>query len=186
MTTAKSLTKDQEMALKTLDNMEEIVRNEMMRHVGYLGDEVDATLAESGAICGGLQACAIGSMILAHPTFGRETRKLGWGREGYRNYRYGSEAHHRREDAFARGVANLASVREEEYEKWPGLSLAHDALNMAADEYMADNGVMGRRTHFPSEIEQLFESAYMGNLEAHEMDHEMLGVIERAKEIVLA
>lgn len=53
-------------AVNILGRMESIVRNEMLTRGVYVTDHiVDPELAEQGAICGGRQACMVGSMWLA-------------------------------------------------------------------------------------------------------------------------
>lgn len=57
----RSLTTDEILA-----NMREIAENDMIQHVGYYSPDISRNdLAESGAICGGHQACAVGSLYLA-------------------------------------------------------------------------------------------------------------------------
>lgn len=54
-------------ALKTLDGMVEITKNEMLARGVYFSDQVvRRDLAESGALCGGRRACLIGSAWVAY------------------------------------------------------------------------------------------------------------------------
>lgn len=53
-------------AIKTLNGVIQIARNEQLRRGVYISDEiVNERLAAKGAICGGHQACFVGSLFIA-------------------------------------------------------------------------------------------------------------------------
>lgn len=62
-----TITKDTKVeAVAILDRMLEVVDNDMLARVGYVSSTiVRPDLAEQGAVCGGHNACAIGSLYLA-------------------------------------------------------------------------------------------------------------------------
>lgn len=100
-------------AIAICDGMREIARNEMLTRGTYVTDEiVRPDLAQSGAICGGHQACAVGSMLLAAGVRRR--------RNEYNNvYLPGADVD-RRADYLRRH---------------PHIKAAYDALNEAAERY---------------------------------------------------
>ncbi len=55
----------QDDAIKILDGIEEISRNQMLVRGTYITDVVDQDLAAAHSICGGRQACMVGSMWIA-------------------------------------------------------------------------------------------------------------------------
>lgn len=125
-----TLTKEQE-ALKALDGMEEIVRNEMVIRGTYATDDiVNSELLDS--ICGGRQYCAIGSLW------------VGYG------FKYDAE-----EGLI--GVGDDEYERNDFVDEHPGLRVALDALNARAQKYMDKHEIAGA-SGFNDPIEALFEA----------------------------
>jgi hypothetical protein len=60
------MSRTQEKALATCDGVIEIAKNEMLVRGNYITGIVDDKLKQQGAICGGRQACLVGSLYLAH------------------------------------------------------------------------------------------------------------------------
>lgn len=125
-------------ALEVLDGMDEIVRNEMVRRGVYVTAEiVNPDLREQGAVCGGRQACAIGSAYLAAGV------RLKRDEDG---------------DLVLPGVEQRE--RDEFLRRRPALRTALEALNAEADAYIARNKleefISGAFWH--DSIEALFES----------------------------
>jgi hypothetical protein len=168
-------------AEETLDRMAEIVRAEMTVRLSYVGSIVRPDLAESGAICGGRQHCAIGALWVAH---------------GVPYLRDADD-----DDVDLPGVAQ--SERLDFLDRDPELALAHDALGAAADAFAersgrrpisVDLGYPGLSYAYPpesapsyrygfssvSKIEALFE----GMIDLSKDD--LLGVVLDARERVAA
>lgn len=59
-------TKAQDKALDTCDGVIEIAKSEMLTHGFYVSDVVNLKRKKAGAICGGRQACLVGSEYLAY------------------------------------------------------------------------------------------------------------------------
>lgn len=154
--------------LAALDGMAEIARAEMMRQVGYL--EMNVKPSRKDSICGGHQACAIGSLWLAAGIRIRRT-------SGYIELPGASPG------ARSRFVQNRPVLRH---------SLAF--LNEAAVEYMARHNVVGHDVLDYDAVESLFESPWFDNHAATEDDETgykarrraMLSVIASAKRKVKA
>lgn len=134
-------------ALKALDGMLEIERNEMLVRGEYISVEIDDELAERGAICGGHRACLVGSLWLGYGVK-PEKGTFCWGEEFYKLP--GTED----------GRAAFLSRR-------PGLKVAYDALNDAAERCVSralsnadyeDFHGEARRVYSGSLAETLFES----------------------------
>lgn len=64
-------------ALETCDGVINIAKNEQLVQGQYLTDVRNPKLAESGAICGGHQACLVGSLYIANGI--PISEMLGWG-----------------------------------------------------------------------------------------------------------
>lgn len=113
-----------EKALKALDGMAEVVKNEMLVHNTYVSDTVvDPVLAEKGAICHGHAACAIGSLWLG----ARVRMELDCECQGIKYWEMPGTA---------------PSEREEFVARRPGLRLALDALNEEAHKYGERHGLI--------------------------------------------
>lgn len=139
MTAVAELDAVQITALRALEGMAEVVRNEMLAQGRYVRHLTRPDLAASGAICGGHQACAIGALWMGA---GIKPRRDVWGEwmlEG----------------------ADDSSNRDVFLEDRPGLRLAYNALNDAADRYVHDHD-LSPTASFSSSMERLFES-----LDAH-------------------
>lgn len=159
-------------AVKSLDGMAEIVRNEMLVKGHYVTSVVRPDMASS--VCGGRRYCAVGALWAAGGVRVDASGELP-----------GVEEHAR--DGF------LAHR--------PGLRLAYEALNEAARAYIdgLPAGTVGRdvmgspavfvgepgREEFNAPIERLFE---MGPWDAgtDAGRRELLGVIEDARRRVMA
>jgi hypothetical protein len=128
-----------EEAREVLARMATIVKNEMLVHNEYVTDRVERPdLAETGAVCGGRRACAVGALYLAA---GVRPRRMEYG-------------------ASLPGV--LPENRRAFLRRRPALKLAYDELNAAAGRYAARNGIEhgeGREFAYGDSglLEQLFE-----------------------------
>lgn len=131
-----------EKAIKVLDRMSTVVKNDMLTRGEYVTQSViSKKLAEEGAICQGRKACAIGSLWLAYGVRikGKNGSLVLPGAESASRY-----ATHR-----------------------PALKLALNALNAEATDFIEKNpkvlSVFNRRGvtgAYREPIEQLFEGAY--------------------------
>lgn len=142
-------------AIETLRNMRTIAENEMMVQGIYISDDVDDALRDEGAICGGHQACAIGSLWLA----------------------YGIKPVSGDIGVFLPDVSEGARFRILDRE--PELGIALDALNVEATKFMNEHDVEGNRS-FTEPIESLFESEHWDDQQALTAD--MITVINNAME----
>lgn len=168
-------------AIRSLDGMAEIVAKEMLVKGDYVGDEIDADLKAQGAICGGHKYCAIGSLWAGagiHPK-----------RDVY-TYISGDK-----DVIFSLpGVTNRE--RDSFLDKHPGLKVAYDALNEAAEDFISEHEVPEElldRHQFSAAVEALFEGAYADDEwnpsnEGFEGigSPELLEIIEDAKQRVAA
>lgn len=156
----------QEKALDTLDGMKEIVEHEMIERGSYSTAEIiDRDLYEKGAVCGGRRYCAIGAMVVAYgiPSHQESQGRYPW------------------EQTVDFGMA-VSGGRRSYYKKHPGLDIAHDALNEAADQYAKQYGLgMPGGT---SAIEDLFESNPFFD-DTEEGRVVLCGIIDNAKAIIL-
>lgn len=157
-----------EKAVRALDNMKVIVKNDMLEQGVYLTEEVvDPKLAERGAVCGGHKACAVGSLWLGYgiKMQGPKDERI---LPGVYVNTYGSE--------------DLVD-RDTFLKSRPGLKLAYDALNEAADKFIDKNDLENDLDHsFGAKIEALFEGTY--DEKVHRKD--MLQIINNAKRNILA
>lgn len=152
-------------AVTILEGMEQIAERNMLIHGRYVTAEVHSPeLAQSGAVCRGHKACAIGSLYLA-----------GGVRMTYEKTNSGIM------------LANMPGVDEEDRAEFlrnrPALRAAYDALNEAADRFIKRNGVKFPydRT-FNASIEALFEE---GTLDGRSINApELTRVIKSARRSV--
>ncbi len=145
-----------------LDRMAQIVDNDMLVRGDYVENEVTRPdLAESGAICGGHRACAIGSLWIAG----------------------GLDP----ENAYVKGTPDpFAYDRRETYlSDKPALRRAHAALCSAAEDYgdRRDLFVAGD-AFWPDPLEALFETGEDDDGPIN--PRELLTVIDMAREILVA
>lgn len=169
-------------AEETLQRMLVIAEAEMLIRGSYITSDID--LDRVDAPCGGRQACAVGSLVLAAGfTLSedgkedvREDTRIPWthgpnGRDGQNVWPNG---------------------RPDFMRRWPETARAYDALNQAAKEYMDDKGLIDDdidSTHDKSGIntyghmETLFESMLLGTGPANLARH-MTDVITRAQRIL--
>lgn len=106
-------------AIKTLNGMKQIARNEMLKPGHYVSGTVeDPELAKKGAVCGGHSACLIGSLYIAGGVKFREVGRT-WDEQRIVD------------------LPGVKSGRQKEYmARRPHLRLAWDALNDAAEVYL--------------------------------------------------
>lgn len=104
----------QEKALSTCDGVIEITKNEMLVHGIYVSDNIrNRDLKARGSICGGRQACLVGSVYVS----------------------YGVGVF-RADGAYRADFPGFsAGVREDFMRNRPGLRLAYNAINEAARRY---------------------------------------------------
>lgn len=167
----QSLTADQILA-----NMREIAENDMIQRVGYYDDLIARPdLAESGAICGGHQACAVGSLYIAA---GVMPKQNGWFDVVHNRYHQGN----------VNPMERKAFMIEHEL---LSLSEAYRALNDAAREYISREGlyeyVQWESWVGAGAMEALFESRDYRNDELDKRliePDQLLPIIDRAREIV--
>lgn len=146
-------TKTKESALDALEGMRQIVRREMLIAGCYIDDEIsNARLARSEAICGGRKHCAIGSLWAGYGV------KPKW-RNGY---------------LYLAGVER--DIRNRFTKTRPGLRVALDALNAAANQFAEKNGIRIYGIYNDS-IEDLFEGHYGNKL----TKRDLLNIISTAK-----
>lgn len=153
-------------AVTILEGMEQIAERNMLIHGRYVTPEVHSPeLAQSGAICRGHKACAIGSLYLAGGV------KMTYEKSGS-------------------GImlADMPGVDEEDRAEFlrnrPALRAAYDALNEAADRFIKRNGVkfLDDRRIFNASIEALFEE---GTLDGRSINApELTRVIKSARRSV--
>lgn len=164
-------------ASEVLAGLRGIVEREQLDHAGYVSKEVNRELAESGALCRGHRACAVGSTWLAagiEPT--AKTLMFGYrehteftlpGANGYHNDR-------------------LAWLATKSYD---GLRDAYVALCDAAQEYMDERGLkITPSWDGAGALEGLFESEAEDSTEDDQVfliePRDMLVVIDRAEELI--
>lgn len=117
-------------ALEALLAVREVEQNKMLRRRVYFTEGVEEPKLAGRAICGGHQACFIGSLWLGagvQPTVQQE--------RDYDNY---DEEH---DEYGTKSVIRLPHVngfdRRIAFEETPGLKLAYDLANLSAREYLA-------------------------------------------------
>ena len=148
-------------ALAALEGMRQIVRREMLITGTYVDDEV-SNPSLTGAICGGRKHCAIGSLwagggvkpdITIHPRWGWESISLP-------------------------GVSQ--EQRPEFLRHRPGLRLAYDSLNAAAEAFATKHDLDLEAGSFDAAIEGLFEGHYGDRL----TKRDLLAIVSAAKRTV--
>lgn len=105
-------------AVRTLDGLAAIARNEQVIRGVYISQDIDEKLADQGAICQGHRACLIGSTWLA------------WGVKPTTAFDYYTQ------DTIW-NLPNTSGGRDEFVDDKPGLDLALRALDEAARRYVA-------------------------------------------------
>lgn len=117
-------TKIKREAMAALGGMSIIVNNEMLKRRQYVTVEVlDLDLADSGALCGGHGACAVGSLL------------IGGGVNPVTKDAYGNEC-------YELPMAYVDSGKRAEFmAEHPGIKLAYDALNEAAQRFADAHGI---------------------------------------------
>lgn len=141
---------DYDKAIDTLDGTISIARNEMLAHAGYISPSiVNSELAKQGSVCRGHQACLIGSMWLAGGV-----RRTG---SRFRGYDLPS--------------VSQGSERDRFLARRPGLLLAYDATNAAAERYMKRTGIKPGNTitGFLAPAEHLFEEGLLSTAGKRQM-----------------
>lgn len=137
MTPTTTPTEVRDEALAILDRMQTMVDNEMVAHVGYIGEDiVRPDLKKADAICGGRNACAVGSLWLAAGV--RLRKNKDWG------------------DVELPGVDH--ERRSAYLKRKPALRYAYDALNAAAQTYIDSDESLGSLRCAPGALEDLFEN----------------------------
>jgi len=154
-------------ALAILDRMQTMVDNEMVAHVGYVNEYVvRPDLKEAGAICGGRNACVVGSLWLAA---GAKPRKVQgeWGE-----------------------IVELPGVepgkRKGYLSRKPELKLAYRALNDAAQAYVDSDDSLVYEPECVTEgpLEGLFENSFR---DGRNIDpFELTGIIATARAAIEA
>lgn len=158
--------KQRQSILKLLSNMRQIAKNEMLARGVYLSDEVvNPDLADQGAICGGHQACAVGSMYLAGGQRPKRDDTFLWTLEGVDYDERADFLRHR-----------------------PVLRGAYDALNEAADRYCVRNNIhLDDWMCLPPRagtMERLFEAESYGSYKTPIQVEELDKIIQSAQRAV--
>lgn len=159
-------------AVNILSRMEEIARNEMLTRGVYVTDYiVDPELAEQGAICGGRQACMVGSMWLAAGVK-LEPDEVG--------------------QLTLPGVT-IVEERQEFLAERPALAMAYDAMNSVSHDYIIDQDLHHWRweDRYPIEgwMEALFEAttsatSNYGGCRAIVETKDLLHLIDQARTLI--
>jgi hypothetical protein len=146
-----------ERAIETLDGVIQIARHEQLRQGTYLtGKVVNHKLAKEGAICGGHQACFIGSLWLGAGVKMRQDRR--------------GDSYLPKTDQNKRRYAWLSR---------PHLKLALDAADRAAEQY-AERHQLTIPGRYSSSAEALFERGLRGATPEEIRDH-VIRVCNNAK-----
>lgn len=129
-------------ALKALDGMAEIVRNERLIRGQYIDDEFEPEMAT--AVCQGHRYCAIGSLWAGYGVKVKRSKDY-WGEYDY-----------------ALPGTSEGDDREAYLKNRPGLRAALEALNEASDAFVEENpdALLPDIYHqFNDSIEHLFENS---------------------------
>lgn len=165
-------------ASEVLAGLRGIVEREQLDHAGYVSHEIDRELAESGALCRGHRACAVGATWLAggiEPT--AHMFKFGTVQHVEFSMPGTGKDHNDR----------LAWLRDEGYH---GLRTAYKALCAAAQEHMDQRGLEIDSDNWGTAgaLEGLFESSNPsedGEDDGYLIEpRDMLVVIDRAEELI--
>lgn len=151
-------------AVKIFEGMEQIIRNEMLVRRVYITEHVvNLDLAESGAICGGHQACMVGSMWIAAGV------RMERDAEGFLDLP-GVTAGHERKEFLA---------------EHPALRLAYETMNELSRQFMEERNLFDYVSY--REVRGMMESLY----ESHDYnynqlitDGQLLDMLEKAKAVV--
>lgn len=153
-------------ALRALIGLEEIEANQMMKRGFYLTDQVvNPLLAKAGAVCGGHQACYVGSLWLgAGVQYVKETRCIGYEADENGDYIVDPATGDWTEKT--ENYWTLPDVGERDryaaFLVHPGLELAYDASNVAADAYFELHPEVMPNLDHGASCEALFESRSFG------------------------
>jgi hypothetical protein len=113
-------------AMAALGGMSIIVNNEMLKRRQYVSERViDHALADTGALCGGHGACAVGSLL------------IGGGVSPVCTDDYGNQYYDLPMAFVDRGKREEFLAEKEN----AGLKLAYDALNEAAQRFADERGI---------------------------------------------
>lgn len=126
-------------ALDDLDGLISIAEREQLQQGIYVSHNIDQELKNEGAICGGRQACLVGSLYLAH---GVKAEKTG-SKTSWYNYYKGDWERDEAGDMVYIDEYELPGVdpdnRDEFMQKRAALRLAYQYLNLAAHNYIKKN-----------------------------------------------
>jgi hypothetical protein len=151
--------------IKILDDMTEIVKNDMLVRGQYVSNKiVDHDLYNSGAICRGRQACAVGSMWLAAGV----PVNINW-----------------YEEAELPGASiGRADFLDEEQNS--GLRAAYNAMNIVSQCYVNAHNIDLKMSLLTGNdpMEQLFEHGDQPLGCGQELLNNMLMLIEQAKDLI--
>lgn len=151
-------------AVKIFEGMEQIIRNEMLVRGVYITEEVvDPALAKSGAICGGHQACMVGSMWIA------------------------ADVRMERDDEGFLDLPGVAAgrVRNEFLAERPALRLAYETMNELSRQFAEEHNLMKYVDYREAwgMMEGLYES-HSHDFKPLVTDEELLEMLEKAKAVV--
>lgn len=145
-------------ALSALEGMREIVRREMLT-TGFYVDEEVSNPRLLGALCGGRKHCAIGSLWVGAGIKAKIDEK---------------------------GVFSLPGTpewdRNEFLRRRPGLRVAYEQINLAADDFAEKYGYDLEIPPYRAPVEALFETYYENDL----TKQDLLKIISAAKRKVKA
>lgn len=158
-------------ASEVLAGLRGIVEREQLDHAGYVSGDIDHELAESGALCRGHRACAVGATWLAAGVKPQRDRAY----VPYFTMPGANGSHGDRLD--------WLSVKG-----YGGLLRAYVALCAAARDYMDARGLRVIGWEDAGPLEGLFESESEGATEDESgfliEPRDMLVVIDRAEELI--
>lgn len=145
-------------ALDALEGMRQIVRNKMLITGAYVDEKVSNPRL-LGALCGGRKHCAIGSL---------------WAGAGIKAKISDGSAF------FLPGTPEWD--RKEFLRRRPGLKVAYEQINLAADDFAEKNGYDLEISSYGAPLEALFETHYENDL----TKQDLLKIISAAKRKVKA
>lgn len=111
---------DARTAYEAIDGIIQIAKREQLKQGFYISQDIDQELKNEGAICGGRQACLIGSLYISYGIKGR-WQSDSWGGKDW-------------------GLPGVNPRQRERYLKnKPDLKLAYETLNETALRYIKKN-----------------------------------------------